>query len=239
MKELLLLFFTVAVTDFFAEMGDKTQLMLIGLTNKYKIWDIIFGTLVAILVLNGVAVLAGGVLNQFIPGWLVKFIAAAAFLFFAATSLKKDDEDEEEAAASRFKFAPVAVFCTFFIAELGDKTQLTAITFGANSGLQYALVIWLACSVGLFAADILGMLIGMFLKKAASEWVLGAVAFVLFGVFGFVTLHEALGLLQKSLAARESAAVVPVLEVMIAVAVIFAAVCGVIFLTGKKQKKTE
>ena len=48
--------------------------------------------------------------------------------------------------------APLSVFCTFFVAELGDKTQLTAITFGANEGLSSAVVVWLACSLGLFCS---------------------------------------------------------------------------------------
>ena len=67
-----------------AEMGDKTQLMLVAMTEKHKMADIILGTAIAILVLNGIAVLAGGAIGQFIPSWIIKFIAAAAFLFFAA-----------------------------------------------------------------------------------------------------------------------------------------------------------
>lgn len=54
----MILFFKVFFTEFIAEMGDKTQLMLIALTSKYKLRDIILGTGVAILVLNGLAVLA-------------------------------------------------------------------------------------------------------------------------------------------------------------------------------------
>jgi len=51
----MILFFKVFLTEFIAEMGDKTQLMLIALTSKYKLRDIIFGTAAAILVLNGLA----------------------------------------------------------------------------------------------------------------------------------------------------------------------------------------
>ena len=68
----MILFFKVFLTEFIAEMGDKTQLMLIALTSKYKLRDIIFGTAAAILVLNGLAVLAGGLVSEFIPGWLIK-----------------------------------------------------------------------------------------------------------------------------------------------------------------------
>ena len=135
----MLLFLKVFFTEFIAEMGDKTQLMLIALTSKYKLKDIIMGTAAAILVLNGLAVLAGGLVSEFIPEWLIKIVAAFAFLYFAASTLARDeDEEEEEGGKSKIKFAPLAVFCTFFVAELGDKTQLTAITFGANEGMGAA-----------------------------------------------------------------------------------------------------
>ena len=83
----MLLFLKVFFTEFIAEMGDKTQLMLIALTSKYKLKDIILGTAAAILVLNGLAVLAGGLVSEFIPEWLIKIIAALAFLYFAASTL--------------------------------------------------------------------------------------------------------------------------------------------------------
>jgi Ca2+/H+ antiporter, TMEM165/GDT1 family len=82
----MILFFKVFLTEFIAEMGDKTQLMLIALTSKYKLRDIILGTAAAILVLNGLAVLAGGLVSECIPAWLIKVIAALAFLYFAAST---------------------------------------------------------------------------------------------------------------------------------------------------------
>ena len=76
----------------------------------------------------------------------------------------------KKAANQRFKFAPLAVFCTFFVAELGDKTQLTAITFGANEGMGAALVVWIGCSLGLFAADILRNAGWLSVKEQDSGW---------------------------------------------------------------------
>ena len=162
----MLLFLKVFFTEFIAEMGDKTQLMLIALTSKYKLKDIIMGTAAAILVLNGLAVLAGGLVSEFIPEWLIKIVAAFAFLYFAASTLARDeDEEEEESGKSKIKFAPLAVFCTFFVAELGDKTQLTAITFGANEGMGAAFIVWIGCSLVVFLADILGMVVGYLLMS--------------------------------------------------------------------------
>ena len=191
----MLLFFQIMFTEFIAEMGDKTQLMLVALTSRFKLRDIIIGTAAAILVLNGLAVLLGGLVSEIIPTWLIRLVAASAFLFFAITSLKGDDDEEEAKEENVSRFAPLTVFCTFFVAELGDKTQLTAITFGANEGMNAAVTVWLACSIDLFAADILGMLIGYLLKSKTPDGLLNTLAFFIFAIFGNITMHEGLGLL--------------------------------------------
>ena len=225
----MLLFMKVLFTQFIAEMGDKTQLMLVAMTSKFKLKDILLGTGVAILVLNGLAVLAGGLVSTVVPTWLIRLIAGAAFLFFAATTLKGDDDEEENVKDRKIKFAPLSVFCTFFVAELGDKTQLTAITFGANEGLSAAVVVWLACSLGLFAADIIGLLIGYLLKSKAPEGILNTVALFIFSIFGILTLRQGFGLLLGA----ESAMILP-LTVMVTVA--FVIVCLVLYKQSKKSK---
>ena len=227
----MVLFFQIMFAEFIAEMGDKTQLMLIALTSRFKIRDIIIGTAVAVLVLNGLAVLAGGLVGSLIPTWLIRLIAAGAFLFFEATSLKAEDDEEEEAdAKGNFRFAPLTVFCTFFVAELGDKTQLTAMTFGANEGLDKALTVWLACSVGLFAADIIGMLIGYLLKSKMPEGLLNMIAMVIFAVFGIVTLREGLLLLlgDKAMAT----------DITVIAAIIFAVICVLIYRLSRRKKNS-
>lgn len=227
----MLLFLKVFFTEFIAEMGDKTQLMLIALTSKYKLRDIISGTAVAILVLNGLAVLAGGLVSEFIPDWLIKTIAALAFLYFAASTIAWDDDDEEEGSGkSKIKFAPLAVFFTFFIAELGDKTQLTAITFGANEGMSAALVVWIGCSLGLFAADILGMLVGYLLKSKTPDGLLNTLAFAIFSIFGVYTLYQGLKLIRRYVCP------IPVWPILIAATVVFVVICVCLFIRREKEK---
>ena len=228
----MLLFLKVFFTEFIAEMGDKTQLMLIALTSKYKLRDIILGTATAILVLNGLAVLAGGLVSEFIPDWLIKTIAALAFFYFAASTIAGDDE-EEEGGKTKIKFAPLAVFCTFFVAELGDKTQLTAITFGANEGMSAALIVWIGCSLGLFAADILGMLAGYLLKSKTPDGLLNTLAFVIFSIFGAFTLHQGLNMMNARVCP------IPVWPVWIDAAVIFTALCAWIYIKRKKENKCD
>ena len=217
----MLLFLEIMLTEFIAEMGDKTQLMLIAMTSKFKLRDIIFGTAVAILVLNGLAVLAGGLVSSLIPEWIIKFVAAFAFLYFSITSIGEEEEEEEERTDKRgFSFAPLTVFCTFFVAELGDKTQLTAIAFGANEGLSKGVLVWLACSIGLFAADIIGMLIGYLLKSKTPDGFLNKLAFAIFAVFGIITMRT--GLLM--LLGEENGMIFPILGLVV---VVFAGACVV------------
>ena len=220
----MLLFLKVFFTEFIAEMGDKTQLMLIALTSKYKLRDIILGTAAAILVLNGLAVLAGGLVSEFIPDWLIKTIAALAFLYFAASTIAGDEEEEEEGGKSKIKFAPLAVFCTFFIA------QLTAITFGANEGMSAALVVWIGCSLGLFAADILGMLVGYLLKSKTPDGLLNTLAFAIFSIFGVFTLYQGLKLI------RASVCPIPVWPILIAATVVFVVICVCLFIRREKKE---
>ena len=220
-------FFTVLLTFFVAEMGDKTQLMLFALTSKYKIRSIVIGTAAAISVLNAISVCAGGLLNAFLSShlWIVKLIATLAFFYFSATSLKKGGESEE-GGESKISFAALAVFCIFFIAELGDKTQLSAITFGATNGLNFGLVfIWLAASIGFFAADIIGLVLAFVLHGRTPDRFFKLLAFAVFAVFGFVNLYEVL----NSLGADSL-----MIPIFASVAVVFVTICAIILFKGKR-----
>ena len=192
----MLLFFQILLTMFIAEMGDKTQLLMVAMTSRFKLRDILIGSAASILALNALAVGVGALISELIPGWLIKIVAALAFFYFAWSTLSGKEEGEED--SGKTSVHPIlTVFGTFFLAELGDKTQLTAIAFAASEGLNNALVVWLACSVGLFAADLVGMLLGYLLKSKLPEVFLDKLAFVIFAVFGVTTLAEGAGLLLR------------------------------------------
>ncbi len=215
-----ILFSTILFTLFIAEMGDKTQLLMIAMTSRFKMRDILMGAALSILALNALAVSVGALINQFVPESLIKIVAALAFFYFAYASMK-GEEDEEEKKVKTGKLPPVlTVFGTFFLAEFGDKTQLSAITFAAtNQGLKSALVIWIACSVGLFLADLVGMLIGHIIEQKMPAGFLDKLACVIFAIFGFTTMHEgALLVLENTLYAWAIAGVAAAVFVVLAVA---------------------
>nr|WP_243015420.1 TMEM165/GDT1 family protein [Clostridium sp. AM54-37XD] len=106
-------------------------------------------------------------------------------------------------------------------------------TFGANEGMGAALIVWIGCSLGLFAADILGMLVGYLLKSKTPDGLLNTLAFVIFSTFGVYTLYQGLKLISSSVCR------IPVLLILIAVVVIFAGLCAFLFVRQKKKKEEK
>ena len=86
----------VFATIFIAEMGDKTQLMLVAMAGKYKVRDILIGTWAATAVLNLTAVAAGAARANYLDMRIIKSIDALAFFWFSLSILKGETEEEEE-----------------------------------------------------------------------------------------------------------------------------------------------
>lgn len=114
-----------------AEMGDKTQLLAMAMVSKYKAKQVLLGVLIA-TILNHALVAVGSYLSSVIPMDLVKIIAAVSFLAFGLWTIRGDKLDDEE--NKKVKFGPiVTVAIAFFLAEMGDKTQLMTITIAAEN----------------------------------------------------------------------------------------------------------
>ena len=197
----MLIFLTVLMTIFIAEMGDKTQLLLVAMAGKYKIPHILTGTWLATVVLNLMAVGVGAALSNYLDMRIIKLVAGAAFFWFAYAALKSDDEEEEQ-KEMKHHFGPVlAIFISFFVGELGDKTQLSGITLAANytnHSMMNAFYVFLGCTLGLILADLIGLIAGVILKSKLPTKVLNILSFCIFAVFGVLNIGEAVRLILSA-----------------------------------------
>ena len=229
----MIIFLTVLITIFIAEMGDKTQLLLVAMAGKYKIPHILTGTWLATVVLNLMAVGVGAALSNYLDMRIIKLVAGAAFFWFALAALQSDDGEEEQ-QEMKHNIGPVfAIFLSFFVGELGDKTQLSAITLAANYtdySLMNAFYIFLGCTLGLILADLIGLVAGVVLKSKIPSGILNIISFIIFAVFGVLSIREAMGLI---FGAGSAAAVAG----CIIITALFAIICGMGILSKRNTKE--
>lgn len=118
------------------ELADKSQLLALVLATRYKATHVLIGIFLATFTVHfvstGFGMLAGGL----IPEGVLPWVSGLLFLFFGIWTLRGDTVENEEAEAGKgAKFGPiVAVAIAFFLAELGDKTQIMTITIAADPG---------------------------------------------------------------------------------------------------------
>lgn len=173
---------------FIAEMADKTQLMIMALTNRYRVKTVVIGMFLGVLIISALSVLAGDLIGDFIPMKMVKIIAALMFIFFGLTNLKVG-HDEEHKHKKTMRFPIVSIAFTFLIAELGDKTQLATVALAADHMGEH-IPIFLGASLGLILANILGIFAGKFIFSKFSEDSVKIASSFFFFLFGSITLFE-------------------------------------------------
>lgn len=175
---------------FLAEMGDKTQLMVMTLAARYRPLPVAAGACAAFLVLDVVAVLAGELLFRYVPQRVVLVTAALVFLWFAWLSWRsaEDAEGEGERKASA-RGALLTSFLLILVAELGDKTQLTLLTLAASTGSTWA--VFTGGTLALWSVSVLGVFVGGALLARIPARLVHRGAAVLFAVSGVVALWKA------------------------------------------------
>ena len=194
----MVIFLTVLATIFIAEMGDKTQLLLVAMAGKYKIPHILTGTWLATIVLNLLAVGLGAALGNYLDMRVIKTVAGIAFFWFAYGALRDEGEEEEEKEMKHNLGPVLAIFGSFFIGELGDKTQLSGITLAANyadHSVMNVVYVFLGCTLGLILADLIGLIVGVVLKSKVPTGILNKISFAVFAVFGVLSFREAMALI--------------------------------------------
>ncbi|MFC3606247.1 TMEM165/GDT1 family protein [Stutzerimonas tarimensis] len=144
-----------------AEIGDKTQLLALVLAARYrKPWPIILGITVATLANHLAAGFLGHLVSELLSPATLAWILAASFVAVAAWALIPDKLDEDEARLGR-RYGPfVATLIAFFIAEIGDKTQIATVMLAAQYD-AFVLVI-LGTTLGMLLANIPVVLAGNF-----------------------------------------------------------------------------
>lgn len=170
-----------------AEMGDKSQLLLAALAADCRRRDLLVGALGAIALLCGLAVSVGAVIGEHLPLTVLSLTAGLAFLFFARSGLR----EEGDQPAKRGRVGALSVFGTYFLAELGDKTQLATLTFAAGSPTE-RWAVFFGASAALALSGFLGAAVGVLLGKRLPPETFRAISFLLFTACGAVKLLEGL-----------------------------------------------
>jgi putative Ca2+/H+ antiporter (TMEM165/GDT1 family) len=184
-------FINVFLLVFFAEFGDKSQLVCMTLSTRYRAFPVFIGSCMAFAILNLLAVLFGVALNAYLPKPLILFIVGMLFLVFGVQSFVHG-EDEGTGKVKVGKHLLISVFILIFLAELGDKTQLAVAGLAA---VGQAWVIWLASTLALGVTTLIGVWFGRVLLKKISTALVhrgAGILFMLFSGIAFFQLYQSL-----------------------------------------------
>lgn len=170
-----------------AEMGDKTQLLSFVLAARFRgqHWAIIAGIFAATIFNHLFAAFIGNWVATALDPDVLRWILGLAFLGFAGWALIPDTLDGDGQNTTRHG-AFLTTLVLFFIAEMGDKTQLATIALGAK--YSSLLLVTVGTTLGMMAANVPAVLIG---EKLAQRFPLSKMRFVaaaLFALFGVLIL---------------------------------------------------
>src|SRR3990167_8738684 len=174
MQTLISSFFLIAI----AEMGDKTQLVALSFATKYKPTKVLLGIFIGTLVVHLFSVIIGERVSALIH---LKILIGLSFVGFGIWTLKGDSCNEKEKKGN--KLGPIlTVAIAFFLAELGDKTQLATISLAAQ--YHSFLGVWLGSTFGMVAADGIAIVVGIIAGKKLPEKLIKYISTAIFIIFG-------------------------------------------------------
>lgn len=168
-----------------AEMGDKTQLLALMLASRFhNTMQIILAILVATLLNHAIAAYVGVNIAAVVAMEHLKYITAALFVIVGVWALIPDEKPEApKQHGGVFMTSAIA----FFLAEIGDKTQLATVSLGAAAG--GVVLVTIGTTLGMMLANVPVVLMGKkMLKKIPMEAVhkIAALSFIAFGVWQLV-----------------------------------------------------
>jgi len=173
-----------------AEIGDKTQLLAFILAARFKKpAPIILGILLATLVNHGLAGALGAWITSTISPGTLRWVLGLSFIGMAIWTLIPDKIEEEETQVAQRLGVFGATLITFFLAEMGDKTQIATVAMSAH----YAdpLLVVMGTTLGMLIADVPAVFVGDKLATRIPMKLVHTIAAAIFALLGAATLMGA------------------------------------------------
>lgn len=170
-----------------AEIGDKTQLLAFLLAARFKRpLPIVAGILAATIVNHGLAGALGAWITATVSPAVLRWILGASFLAMAVWTLIPDEIEKDEARLAKGTGVFGATLVTFFLAEMGDKTQVATVALAAHYGTPVRVVI--GTTLGMLLADVPAVFIGEKLAAKIPMRLVHSIAAAIFAALGIATL---------------------------------------------------
>lgn len=170
------------------EMGDKTQLLAMLLAVRFKRpMPIVLGILVATLFNHAAAGAVGGWVASLLGPDVLRWVIGVSFIAMAGWMLIPDKIDEDEGTGNGHGVFVTTVIA-FFLAEMGDKTQIATVALAARYHDLVAVVAGTTC--GMLIADVPAVFVGDRLAKAVSMKLVHGIAAAIFAALGVLTLFN-------------------------------------------------
>jgi putative Ca2+/H+ antiporter (TMEM165/GDT1 family) len=173
-----------------AEIGDKTQLLAFILAARFKKpIPIILGILVATLINHGLAGALGAWITSAVTPEILRWVLGLSFIGMAIWTMIPDKIEDEETKVAQKLGVFGATLITFFLAEMGDKTQIATVAMAAHYAAPLMVVI--GTTLGMLIADVPAVLIGDKLANKIPMKLVHSIAAAIFAILGIATLFGA------------------------------------------------
>jgi len=169
-----------------AEIGDKTQLLAFLLAARFRRpLPIVLGIFVATVANHAFAAAVGAMVSELLGAGVMRWVLGLSFLAMAAWIMIPDEIDEEEAQLAKY-----GVFLTtliaFFVAEMGDKTQVATVALAARYESMAAIVA--GTTFGMMLANVPAVYFGERIANRVPLKLVHGIAALIFAVLGVATL---------------------------------------------------
>jgi putative Ca2+/H+ antiporter (TMEM165/GDT1 family) len=172
-----------------AEIGDKTQLLAFILAARFKKpLPIIAGILCATVVNHGLAGALGAWITSVLSPEVLRWVLGLSFIGMAVWTLIPDEIEEEETQVAKHVGVFGATLITFFLAEMGDKTQIATIAMAAHYANPVLVV--MGTTLGMLIADVPAVFVGDKFGSRIPMKLVHSIAAAIFALMGLLTLFR-------------------------------------------------